>query len=99
MGFLRRFLGGARGADDPAGAANDAGRATGEADAAPADPADDPAERAYELELLREEGARLSELVRRQLRYADHAWQPPAQGGERRADDPSADAEGAKDVD
>jgi hypothetical protein len=99
MGFLRRLLGGERGADDPAGAGDDAGRAAGEGADAPADPADDPAERAYELELLREEGQRLSELARRQLRYADHAWQPPAQGGERRADDPSADDDGAKDVD
>jgi hypothetical protein len=99
MDVLRRFLGGDRGADDPAGGPKDAEGATSEADVASADPAEDPAERAYELELLREEGERLSELVRRQLRYADHAWHPPAQGGERRADDPSADAEGAKDVD
>jgi hypothetical protein len=25
--------------------------------------------------------------MQRQLRYARYAWQPPAQGGERRADD------------
>jgi hypothetical protein len=29
----------------------------------------------------------LDDLARRQLRYADYAWEPPAQGGERRADD------------
>ena len=27
------------------------------------------------------------DLAQRQLRYAAYAWQPPAQGGERRADD------------
>jgi hypothetical protein len=47
-------------------------------------------ERAYELELLRGEQARLSELAQRQLRYAKDAWQPPAQGGGRRADDRDA---------
>jgi hypothetical protein len=56
-------------------------------DAAPA-PADlDSAERAHELEVLKGEQERLSELQQRQLRYADHAWEPPAQGGDRRADD------------
>ena len=49
-------------------------------------------ERARDLELVREEGARFDELAQRQLRYADYAWQPPPQGGERRADD--ADGEG-----
>ena len=44
-------------------------------------------ERAYELELLKSEQERLSELAQRQLRYARYAWQPPAQGGTRRADD------------
>ena len=58
----------------------------------PPDAANDPAdtdadERAYELELLRGEQARLDELAQRQLHYAKYAWQPPAQGGERRADD------------
>ena len=27
------------------------------------------------------------ELIQRQMRYASYAWTPPAQGGERRADD------------
>jgi hypothetical protein len=74
MGFLRRLLGG----DPP------------KSDSVPpADPAEgDAAEAAYERELLREDQERLSELTRRQLRYADYAWNPPAQGGERRADDP-----------
>ena len=72
MGFLRRLLGG--GTDTPA--------------AAPLDPAEaDAAERAHELELLRDEQERLDELAQRQIRYAAYAWQPPAQGGPRRADD------------
>jgi ABC-2 type transport system ATP-binding protein len=36
---------------------------------------------------------RLDELRQRQLRYADRAWTPPRQGGERRADDEDAAAE------
>jgi hypothetical protein len=72
MSFLKRLLGG--GDDAPA--------------AEPVDPAEaDAAERAYELDLARSEQARLDELQQRQLRYASYAWQPPAQGGERRADD------------
>lgn len=50
----------------------------------------DAEERAYELELLRDEQARLSDLAQRQLRYAQYAWQPPAQGGDRRAEDRDA---------
>jgi hypothetical protein len=76
MGFLRRLLGGQ-------GAATDG-------------PAPDPEtvesdERARDLEVLREEHERFDELAQRQLRYAEYAWQPPAQGGERRADDADAD--------
>lgn len=81
MGFLRRLLGGANGdperVDDPDGLAV----------AAPTHAESDAAERAYETALMREEQDRLDELVQRQLRYADYAWQPPAEGGERRADD------------
>jgi hypothetical protein len=44
-------------------------------------------ERDYELDLLRGEQDRLDALQQRQLRYANYAWEPPAQGGERRADD------------
>lgn len=77
MGFLRRILGGGEAAEAP--------------DEPPAEPVDqaqlDAEERARELELLRDEQARMSELTRRQLRYADHAWRPPDQGGERRSDD------------
>ena len=76
MGFLRRLLG--DGAAEPA-----VEDPSPPADAAAADTE----EAAYELDVLREEQARLSELVRRQMRYADYAWTPPAQGGERRADD------------
>ena len=77
MAFLRRLLGGGR-VSAPRGE-------TADPDASEAE------ERARELELLGEDLARFDELARRQLRYADHAWRPPAQGGERRADD--ADAE------
>jgi hypothetical protein len=77
MGFLRRLLGGPAGPDVPASP-----------DAAAEDSPDvDADEAAYELELLRGEQARLDDLAQRQLRYAKYAWQPPAQGGERRADD------------
>jgi hypothetical protein len=82
VGFLRRFLGGGGGAEAQ--------------DERPPDPAEraqlDAEERARDLELLREEQAGMTELTRRQLRYADHAWRPPDQGGERRSgdeDDPS----------
>jgi len=44
-------------------------------------------ERQYELDLLRSEQERLDDLAQRQLRYADYAWEPPRQGGERRAED------------
>jgi hypothetical protein len=74
MGFLRRLLGG----EPPAAAA----------DTTPLDAAAlEAEERQHELELLRGEQDRLGELAQRQLRYADYAWQPPAQGSERRAED------------
>lgn len=74
MGFLRRLLGGREGSDAP--------------EVAPLDPAElDASEREHELEVIRAEQERLDELTQRQLRYAHYAWQPPAQGGERRADD------------
>jgi hypothetical protein len=50
-------------------------------------------ERQYELELAREEARRLDELQQRQLRYTNYSWTPPAQGGERRADDEEAKSE------
>jgi hypothetical protein len=83
MGFLRRLLGGNDKPDDGVVAE----------ESAPIDPADlDAAERERELELMRGEQARLDELTQRQLRYAKYAWEPPAQGGERRADDEDATA-------
>ncbi|HEX7950990.1 MAG TPA: hypothetical protein VF494_11620 [Candidatus Limnocylindrales bacterium] len=77
MGFLQRLL------HKPP--ASEASSAPDESRVEPAD--DDADERAYELELLKGEQERLSELAQRQLRYAKDAWQPPAQGGDRRADD------------
>jgi hypothetical protein len=80
MGFLRRLLGDRDAPDVP--------------EAAPVDPAElDAAEREHELDILRADQERLDELAQRQLKYARYAWQPPAQGGERRADD--ADKPGA----
>ena len=74
MGFLRRLLG------------NETADETIET--ADVDLTDmDADERRHELEVLRGEQERLDELAQRQLRYAQYAWQPPAQGGERRADD------------
>ena len=82
MGFLRRLFGW----DDTANPRKEI-----ESDATNADPADvDVSEREHELEVLRAEQDRLDELTQRQLRYADYAWQPPAQGGDRRADDEDA---------
>lgn len=88
MGFLRRLLGGGddrrTSADDDTGSTAAPGHAGGPADAG---------EQAYELELLRGEQERLDDLRQRQLRYADYAWQPPAEGGSRRADDGDSDRE------
>jgi hypothetical protein len=82
MGFLRRLFGW----DDTSNPRKEIG-----SDFAEPDPADlDASEREHELEVLRAEQDRLDELTQRQLRYADYAWQPPAQGGERRADDEEA---------
>ena len=77
MGFLRRLLGGAGpGADDESGGDDPA--------------AIDEEERARELELARFDQDRVDDLVRRQQRYADRSWRPPAQGGEKRAGDERA---------
>ena len=76
MGFLKRLFGGG---SEPA---------PDEPSAAPPTPAElEAEERAHELELARGEQDRLSDLQQRQLRYAEYAWDPPAQGGTRRADD------------
>jgi hypothetical protein len=90
VSFLRRILGGP-GRSEPGGGGGDG--ATTEGTTAPPTASDLEAdERAHELDVLRAEQDRLDDLRRRQLRYADRAWTPPAQGGERRADD--ADSEG-----
>lgn len=86
MGFLRRLLGGEKPGRSEPGAAP----STSSFDAAEME-AD---ERAHELEVLREEQARLDDLAQRQLRYADYAWTPPRQGGDRRADDEDPEEEG-----
>jgi hypothetical protein len=82
MGFLRRIFGGGRG-DDPED--KSAAGVDGDGEGGSADP--DAEEREHELTLLRAEAERLDELTQRQLKYAEHSWEPPAQGGERRADD------------
>ena len=81
MGFLKRLLGGGDRQSDASAAAE-------AAPSAPTSPAElEAEERAHELEMLRAEQERLDELTQRQLRYEKYAWQPPAQGGERRAED------------
>ena len=81
MSFLRRLLGGG----DPSDEAVRAGAAP------PATNAEiEEAEREHEREVMRAEAERLDDLRRRQLRYEQHAWTPPPQGGERRADDEAA---------
>jgi hypothetical protein len=75
MGFLKRLFGGG----EPPDPATDATPATAQEL--------DEEERRYERELAAFEQARTDELRQRQQRYADRAWTPPAQGGERRADD------------
>ena len=74
VGFLRRLFGGTERSDQDEGAPIDAAEL-------------DASERDHELELLRSEQDRLDDLAQRQLRYAQYSWEPPAQGGERRADD------------
>ena len=85
MGFFRRLFGAERDAGD---SPDDDAEA---AEPAELDPAElDEAERAHELEMARFEQDRTDDLMRRQQRYADRSWTPPAQGGERRSDDEDA---------
>ncbi|HET9520877.1 MAG TPA: hypothetical protein VFO73_07530, partial [Candidatus Limnocylindrales bacterium] len=77
---LRRWLGGT---DRDASPPDDEAQASGPVDAT----ALDALEQDHEREMARAEQERLDELQQRQLRYASYAWQPPSQGGERRADD------------
>lgn len=77
MSFLRRILGGASKPTSPPADADQAPATSAEAD-----------EYARDRELARAETERLgTDLIQRQLRYADRSWQPPAQGSTRRADD------------
>lgn len=86
MSFLRRLFGGA---EEPVPAADAEDGALGSGD----DGLDaDAAERQHEREVLRAEAERLDDLRQRQLRYAAHAWTPPSEGGERRADDEDSGA-------
>jgi hypothetical protein len=82
VSFLRRLLGGG----DPGGGSE----RLAEPPAGPAEIED--AEREHERLVAREEAERLDELQQRQLRYAQHAWTPPPQGGDRRADDEDSEA-------
>ena len=81
MGFLRRiFDGGRTSGDDEATTSVDDDGEAGSVDV-------DADERQHELDVLRAEAERMDELAQRQLKYAEYAWQPPDQGGERRADE------------
>ena len=84
MSFLRKLLGGSQEGGNGSGTEP----ATAERPATAAEL--DEAERQHELEIAREEARRLTDLQQRQLKYADKAWTPPRQGGERRADDEDA---------
>jgi hypothetical protein len=90
VGFLRRLLGGGQRDDDRAGDGAATASDDDEAREATEPVGLDAEERARELELARFEQERTDDLVRRQQRYADRSWTPPAQGGERRADDGDA---------
>ena len=86
MGFLRRLLGGEAAAELAIAPLEATAEATEELE--------------HELEVMRDEQDRLSDLAIRQLRYSKYAWQPPAQGGERRADDSDrSDPHGGRDRD
>jgi hypothetical protein len=98
VSFLRRIMGGGdrqageRPGEEPASRASAGGRAGGAGGGPGGSAADD--EAARERELLLEEAHRLdNDLIQRQMRYADRAWTPPAQGGTRRADDEDAEPE------
>jgi hypothetical protein len=86
MSFLRRLLGGDDESTQPTNGATPPAEAGDAVDAAEA-------ERIHERELARAEAERLDDLRLRQLKYADKAWTPPAQGGERRADDEDREAD------
>lgn len=83
MGFIRRLLGGGKPSDAVSNPSTEEDTAAHAADSVDVDAA----EREHELDVLREEQARLDDLAQRQLKYARYSWQPPPQGGDRRADD------------
>jgi hypothetical protein len=106
VGFLRRLVGGgepddrvdrpAAGADRAEGKDSAAGaeqRGSAEARGDAVDAAGD--EEARYRALMRAEAIRLDDdLLQRQLRFADRAWVPPREGGERRADDADGRTDG-----
>ena len=94
MSFLRRLFGGGDAGTVAEPRAPDGDDDGADAASALAEDGLDPdeAERRHEREVLRAEAERLDPLRQRQIRYAEHVWTPPAQGGERRADDEDATA-------
>jgi hypothetical protein len=84
VGILRRLLGG------------DGDNATPAARPQTQQQLDDE-ERTYELDLARFEQDRTTDLVRRQQRYSDKSWTPPAQGGAIRAGEEDGGADSAPD--
>jgi hypothetical protein len=82
VGFLRRLLGGDGGAD---------GDRSPAAASPPKQEQLDEEERAHELELAKFEQSRTTDLMRRQQRYTDKSWTPPAQGGTVRAGESEED--------
>ena len=81
MGFFRRLLGGTGEADGGGGPAGPP----------PTQTQLDEEERAHELEIARFEQDRTTDLMRRQQRYSDKSWTPPAQGGPIRAGESEED--------
>ena len=90
MKFLRGLLGSTDDGRDRDAAEAAESRPGGQADDVVPD---DEAEREREARLLREEQGGLDDLAQRQQKYARFAWQPPRQGGDRRAED-AGDASG-----
>jgi hypothetical protein len=83
MSFLKRLFG---------GSGNDDGRMVRDEPPLAIDLLEE--EQARDRELLRADAQRLNDdLIQRQMRYAQHAWTPPAQGTGRRADDEDAGSE------
>jgi hypothetical protein len=82
VSFLRRLLGGSGPREAP----------DAEPEQTPAELLADEQER--DRQLLRAEAERMDDdFLQRQMRYADRAWTPPAQGGTKRSDDEGAPEE------